>query len=385
MIGRKGARFKAVLPTISFMRRKNTQQNEPKDATISETNDSREEMEDPQSTEEVPRKMTLDYLLGSVPRPEQRLKEGSVQKHGMDGAFHARYIVLTADALFIASSKDADSIKDCIPLLEIVTIKTADLPAGDLKLASCGDEGTASAFEVQTRTTGDCSGLSYIFSAGDEEATRAWAVELEHALRRLHARLEAEQRLSGFVRMQRRVRRVYQARRRRPSARRAYPPASHSAGPVPPPIPPGDCRRRPDPLPEFPGAPASDRAMPAKPRRRLAFFLCSAPCSRGRPRARGDRSAPPPITTRTLSCGPGRMRAPPSRISSPSGDLAGGLAMRRPAETNPIRGSPPTGSPCRAVESVGYSLRFPGRLEPRNTQKKKPRKIARAPAVASCR
>ena len=252
MIGRKGARFKAVLPTISFMRRKNTQQNEPKDATISETNDSREEMDDPQSTEEVPRKMTLDYLLGSVPRPEQRLKEGSVQKHGMDGAFHARYIVLTADALFIASSKDADSIKDCIPLLEIVTIKTADLPAGDLKLASCGDEGTASAFEVQTRTTGDCSGLSYIFSAGDEEATRAWAVELEHALRRLHARLEAEQRLSGFVRMQRRVRRVYQARRRRPSARRAYPPASHSAGPAPPQSLPATADAGPTLCPNFP-------------------------------------------------------------------------------------------------------------------------------------
>ena len=170
--------------------------------------------------------MTLDYLLGSMPQPEQRLKEGDVQKHGMDGALHTRYLILTSDAFFIASGKDAEIIKDCIPLLEVVSVRPAGAPTdGDLSLAldserkAAGGRDTAreeddggapcAAFEIHTRKDGDCSGVSYLFTAESPEAGRAWRLAADAALHRLRARLDLLQRTSLFTIYQRRARRAY--------------------------------------------------------------------------------------------------------------------------------------------------------------------------------
>jgi hypothetical protein len=176
--------------------------------------------------DEAPRQMTLDYLLGSMPKPERRLMEGNVQKHGMDGALHARYLVLTDDALFIAGGKDAESIKDCIPLLEVVSVRASGAPAGgDLTLAldsgrklAGGDETAreeldggqpCAAFEIQTRKDGDCSGVSYLFTAESAEAGRAWRLAADAALHHMRARLEKMMRISSFTIYQRHARRVY--------------------------------------------------------------------------------------------------------------------------------------------------------------------------------
>jgi hypothetical protein len=162
-----------------------------------------------------------------MPQPEQRLMEGDVQKHGMDGALHKRYLVLTDDALFIASGKDAESIKDCIPLYEVVSVQQAgaSTDAGDLALAldserkAAGggdttreeeDDGALSTtFEIHTRQDGDCSGVSYLFTADSPEAGRAWRLAAHAALHRLRARLELLQRTSLFIIYQRRARRIY--------------------------------------------------------------------------------------------------------------------------------------------------------------------------------
>lgn len=158
MAGRKGGRFKAALPKVSFMQRKPEEQVKPKETLQLTIKNEPDEVEQVLPLEDAPRQMTLDYLLGSMPKPEQRIKEGSVQKLGMDGVFHDRYIVLTAQAVFLARSKDAESIKDCIPLCEIATIRVPDpsAPGSDVQLA---DEEPISTFEIQTRLEGDCSGV----------------------------------------------------------------------------------------------------------------------------------------------------------------------------------------------------------------------------------
>ena len=198
-------------------------------AKTSKNDDHTSDSDEPEAIilpDAAPRQMTLDYLLGSMPQPEQRLMEGRVQKHGMDGALHARFLVLTADALFISSSNDSKTIKDCIPLLEVVSVQASGAAAsGDLTLAidsgrkaACGGETAReeetggpqfSAFEVYTRKDGDCSGVSYHFTAESPEAGRAWRLAAEAALHRLRARLEKLQRISPFTIHQRRARRAY--------------------------------------------------------------------------------------------------------------------------------------------------------------------------------
>jgi hypothetical protein len=184
-----------------------------------------EESDESSLPDEAPRQMTLDHLLGSMPKPELRLMEGNIHKRGMDGALHARYLVLSADALFIASGKDAESIKDCIPLLEVIAVRASDTHTGDLDLVlnserkAIGEGGIASeeegggppslAFEIHTRKDGDCSGVSYLFIAESAEACQAWRLAANAALHRLRARLDQIQRISKFTIYQRRARRVY--------------------------------------------------------------------------------------------------------------------------------------------------------------------------------
>jgi hypothetical protein len=213
MIARKGARFKAGLPQMSFMRRK-AEQGEMKGNKLlyraQKDGEDEESSENSPQIEEAPRKMTLDYLLGAMPQPAQRLKEGKIHKHGMDGQFHERYLVLTADALFLAAGKDADSIKDCIPLCEIVTVKMSDESPNEEEIKLLADPTESkSSFEIQTNPEGVCSGVSYIFAADSPSATREWIAELLPAMKREHARLEALNRMSGFRQIQRKARRLY--------------------------------------------------------------------------------------------------------------------------------------------------------------------------------
>lgn len=210
MIARKGGRFKAAMPKMSFMTRKAEQSKSDDGVLLSIPVDDEESAENAPQIEEAPRKMTLDYLLGAMPPPAQRLKEGKICKHGMDGAFHVRYLVLTADALFLASDKDAESIKDCIPLLEITTVKMSDeSPNGpEIKLLADPEESKTS-LEIQTHPEGVCSGVSYIFAADDPAETREWIRALGAAMKKERARLEAQNRASGFRRLQRKARCIY--------------------------------------------------------------------------------------------------------------------------------------------------------------------------------
>ena len=212
MAGRKGGRFKAALPKVSFMRRK-VESTEPKEseAAFSIIKDDAEDAENAPEVEEAPRQMTLDYLLGAMPQPDQRIKEGKIYKHGMDAKFHERYLILTIDALFLASSMDSESIKDCIPLCEIITIKMPDdsNESPEMKLLSDLSDQAMSSFEIQTRADGDCSGVSYIFAAADAATSREWLKEVVDSMHKQRARYEALQRMSGFRRLQRRARRIY--------------------------------------------------------------------------------------------------------------------------------------------------------------------------------
>jgi hypothetical protein len=217
---RIGAKFKMMSS------RTNNQKGQTKLPQQSEEETESEESDTIILPDVAPRQMTLDYLLGTMPQPEQRLMEGNVQKHGMDGALHARHLVLTADAFFIASSKDGKTIKDCIPLLEIIAMhQSGGSAGGDLALAlesgqhvadgeetaleggNCGPP--CAAFEIHTRQDGDCSGVSYLFTTESPQACRAWRLAAEAARNRLRAHLERIQRISSFTIYQRRARRAY--------------------------------------------------------------------------------------------------------------------------------------------------------------------------------
>ena len=161
--------------------------------------------------------MTLENLLGEMPKTELRLFEGEVDKHGMDGERHPHILVLTSEALFLASVRDLSTIKDTIPLLEVVEVRSSQ--------SNMEDTGSGTSFEVHFRVTGNNLGVSYIFSCSNSSMGK-WIENIDRVLQLRRARWERDLQLSGLVRLQRRVRRLYNP---------ATTPGSSSSAPSPPP------------------------------------------------------------------------------------------------------------------------------------------------------
>ena len=158
--------------------------------------------------QDVPRKITVRHLVGGLPHPDLRLKQGQLQKQGLDGKFSEKVIILTKKSL-ILTDVSVDYVKDSVPLHEIVELKIEMPDAADM--ASLLNTNPSTYLAIYTDEEGHNSGATYLFLAppADLQSWHGAIAQARRAALAVHERLAQP---SLIARARRRLRAAHESK-----------------------------------------------------------------------------------------------------------------------------------------------------------------------------